>query len=67
MSPEFKDKPKEFLQSVLLNLESYKQGAIDTIEVLEVFIKDLKIQNINLYDSKIDEIKKIIGSNQDES
>lgn len=50
---EFTGKPKKQLEQFKLNMESYKTGCIDTLKIIEDFIKDLTERTQIMWNEKI--------------
>ena len=59
---EFNGLPKEKLELIKMGLEYYKQGALDSLQILSETYEDLKNKTNELYDEKIalceEELKK---------
>ena len=64
---EFTDKPIEHLKIMLHSMNGYKQGSIDTINVIKDFVDSVCTKTVNLWDEKIAlceaEIKKLENEN----
>ncbi len=63
---EFTGKSKEELKKFKMNMESYKTGCLDTLKIIEDFIKDLSERTQNMWNEKIRLCEEEINKDKNE-